>query len=168
MTITQEKSLVEQYVEFSTNRIDEDGIQPNMGWAKRHADGKLVVFAIVASPEDWARLFWKEVGSKSPSEVNDELVFGLDMVTKEGQGTEFADALVFVHWKRDPDKKLADSSCFRVGVVNYQHEPRVVRPVDWENEHWTQWTLGWLKQHHPGLLFGFRLKDDPPPKKGAE
>lgn len=56
-----------------------------------------------------------------------ELIFGLDRATKDGQGTEFADVLTCAHWK---------DGVWTIGVINYQHEPRIVREWDWNNEFW--------------------------------
>jgi len=45
----------------------------------------------------------------------------------QDEGTEFDDVLTCLYW---------DGASIHSGVINYQHEPRIVRPIDWENLFW--------------------------------
>jgi len=166
-------TLVNEYIEFLTKRICEKGIQPfglsrlkkDDGLALRRdapcaSDGAREVFALAVGPEESAELFWQTIGMAPADKQREELLWGWDIATKPDQGTEFADAFVFVHWARIPGKKLAVREAFRVGVLNYQNEPRVVRPVDWNNQHWTQWILGFLQAHRPPFLMHFMDKEE--------
>lgn len=58
----------------------------------------------------------------------DELVYGLDRFTKPGQGTSLQDAVAGGWWRRDLG--------WWVGVIEYQHEPRLVLPWNWRNDFW--------------------------------
>lgn len=143
------KPLPDIYAESVANVIDERGVYPHQAMALR-TDGSLRMMALDTDVHEWSRLFWNEVQGLNGQ--NAEVIFGLDMSTRPNQGTEFADALVLVHWTHDPDKKLADPSCFKTGVINYQHEPRIVRPIDWNNEHWQHWMQSWLQSTRPPFL----------------
>lgn len=151
-------ALVNEYVRWMTDHVDAKGMQP-FGWS-RCKDDKREVFFLAVGPEDSARLFWQTIGMAPADKQREELLWGWDMTTLPGQGTEFADAYVFVHWTRVPGKKLACAEAFRVGVINYQHEPRIVRPVDWNNEYWTGWVRNFLGQHHPPFLLHFMDKEE--------
>lgn len=140
------KSAAEIYASTVESVIDESGVYPHQAIAVRD-DGSMQMMALDVDIHTWSRLFWENV--QGP---NTAVIFGLDMRTMPDQGTEFADALVFVHWQRDPDKKLADPSCFRTGVINYQNEPRIVRPIDWDNSHWQHWMRSWLQKTRPAFL----------------
>jgi len=65
-------------------------------------------------------------------------MLGLDRTTKPGQGTEFADVLTCVLWDAQKDEFTAKEwrEWLKIGVINYQNEPRIVRPIDWDNEYW--------------------------------
>ena len=45
--------------------------------------------------------------------------------------------LTCVHWKEGMDGK-AWGDAFRIGVINYQHAPRIVRPLDFSNQFWVE------------------------------
>lgn len=149
MSETVHKTLPEHYHGLVSTLIDKDGIYPHSAAAVSE-DGGLSVMALDMDIHGWTQQFWDHVqGLRSEAR---EVIFGLDMRTAPNQGTEFADALVFVYWVQDPVKKLADPSCFKVGVINYQHEPRIVRPIDWNNSHWTHWMMSWLQKTRPPFL----------------
>lgn len=115
--------------------IDEEGVYPHQGFSKT-AEGKLEIGALALDYPGCLKWFWDKVCIEGASEV----IFGIDRTTKEGQGTEFADVITLCHWQDPTAGQLAlDGSwgnSFRIGVINYQHEPRIVRPIDWENEFW--------------------------------
>jgi len=153
---------VEAYVGLLERVLDEKGIHPHgMGFPLK-GDG-VEVFYLATGPGESAQFFWQVVGMAAPDKIRKDVLWGWDMVTLPGQGTEFADAYVFVHWTRVPGMKLASREAFRVGVINYQHEPRIVRPVDWDNEYWTNWALEFLAHNHPPFLMNFLLKWESPP-----
>jgi len=133
------------YEGMISTAIDEEGVYPHQSLFREKC-GKIDVVVIVGPPRDAINQFWNRLGSY------EEVCFGLDMTTRPGQGTKYADALVFVHWQREADKKLMDPSCFKVGVINYQHEPRKVDPIDWDNEFWQEEFLKILATARPEFL----------------
>lgn len=160
-------ALVDEYIDFLSRQINEKGIQP-FGWSRLRKDDGREVFALAVGPEESAELFWQTIGMAPPDKLREELLWGWDISTKPDQGTEFNDAFVFVHWARIPGKKLAVREAFRVGVLNYQNEPRIVRPVDWNNQHWTRWALGFLQEHKPPFLMHFVDKEEAAVMDAAE
>ena len=46
------------------------------------------------------------------------------------------------------DGKKWDTS-FRIGVINYQHSPRIVRPFDFANEYWIEQMTAELRYRRP-------------------
>jgi hypothetical protein len=55
-------------------------------------------------------------------------------------------------WWDDPEVNWGRS--FRTGVINYQYEPRIVRPWDWDNAFWNAIITDEAKRTRPE----FRIK----------
>lgn len=62
-----------------------------------------------------------------------EVVFGLDRFTLPDQGTTLGDVVTCAHFRREGDQVT-----LRIGIIEYQHDPRIVKPWDWENSFWNQ------------------------------
>lgn len=120
-----EQSPPEIFWEMVAGSIDEEGVYPQQMITVE--DGALCVHALCINPPQIMQLVKRKI-----AEGVEELIFGLDRTTKPGQGTEFADVLTCGHYK---------DGQWRVGVINYQHEPRIVRDWDWDNEFWTEAVL---------------------------
>lgn len=127
-----QKPILEVFYEICSKMIDEKGIYPHQAIFINDKD-KISVCALMVPP--LAVISW----ALKQTETAKEIVFGLDCTTKPGQGTEFADVLVVFHWERS-------FPTFQIGVVNYQNEPRIVRPIDWENQFWITEASKWLLQ----------------------
>lgn len=127
-------SLVDKYWNFIASCIDEKGVYPHQAMALLPGD-KYEVFAIDGSPDDVIKLVRKHF----PRSL--EFIYGLDRSTRPGQGTEFADVLTCAHYTAGADEP------WRVGVINYQHEPRIVRPWDWNNQFWTEMVMKEVRAH---------------------
>ena len=140
-------NLVERFHELVSASIDQTGVYPAPGMAI-DKDGKLR-FASIMEPHTAYQWFWDQVANKEAQEV----IIGLDRSTKDGQGTEFADVLTCAHWKEGLDGK-AWHAAFRIGVINYQNEPRIVREFDFDNEFWSKQVTEELLAVRPE----FRLK----------
>ncbi len=144
-------NLVEEFERMVAVGIDENGVYPHPGMIL-DIDGKLIVCALDLKPDEIFQWFWNAVTIENAQEV----IFGLDRSTKPGQGTEFNDVLTCCHWRED----LADgespkwSRAFRIGVINYQYEPKIVRPIDWDNEFWKKQMGAEVRQFTPP----FRMK----------
>lgn len=115
--------LETDFARIVASAIDEKGICPMPGVAKRQ-DGSLV-FAMCTDPESAFRWFRETARDETVVEI----ILGIDRFTKPHQGTEFADVLTVTHW--------SIGKGLRFGVINYQHKPRIVRPIDWNNHFWT-------------------------------
>lgn len=138
------KNLVEEFHQYVTRSIQKKGVFPFPGMSIDE-EGKLEI-AACCEPESAFMWFWKKItleGSK-------ECIFGLDRITKDGQGTEFGDVLTCVHWSEGMDGKKWDTS-FRIGVINYQFQPRIVRPFDFENQFWIEKMTAEVKSFRPSI-----------------
>lgn len=133
--------LVDEFYAYATNMIDVKGIYPFPGMAVNQAGGMQI--AALCEPDLAFKWFWDQITLHQAKEC----IIGLDRTTREGQGTEFADVLTCVHWAEAEDKKWSES--FRIGVINYQHEPRIVRPFDFENEYWSKYMTGEVASCRP-------------------
>ena len=142
---TTKKSLPDIYLGIISRVIDADGVYPHQAVCM-DKDGSLQIYALAIDVPTWCRLFWEKV------QEFEEVIFGLDMTTRPDQGTRYADALVFVHWTRNVARKLGDPECFRVGVINYQDDPRIVDDIDWTNDHWNHWLRAVLGESRPPFL----------------
>lgn len=116
------KDLTEVLFGLVESSVDEEGVYPQH-CVFTDKEGQMTLLALAVSGEQAINVAVEKV--KSGEAV--ELVVGIDMWTKEGQGTEFADVIVVCHFK---------DGNVRVGVIDYQNEPRIVRPLRWDNEHW--------------------------------
>ncbi|MDB6174233.1 MAG: hypothetical protein JWL59_3544 [Chthoniobacteraceae bacterium] len=58
-----------------------------------------------------------------------EIIFGWDRFSQDGQGTEFPDLLSVHHWRYGVG--------WRFGVINYQFEPLIIRPIEWDHPFWS-------------------------------
>lgn len=138
------QELLDGFVKIITRSITKKGIYP---FPVMHLDGKGVfhVGVLDLKPEQCFDLFWSIVCRGECSAI----IMGLDRFTKPGQGTEFNDVLTVVCWWDDP--KVTWKATHRVGVINYQHEPRIVRPIDWGNAHWNKQLTFELEKTRPLL-----------------
>ena len=134
--------LVAKFHDYVSNIIDEEGVYPAPGMSI-DKDGKMEVAAL-CEPKTAFDWFWNQVTIGQSKEC----IFGLDRSTKNGQGTEFADVVTCVHWKEGMDDKEWDTS-FRIGVINYQYEPKIVRAFDFENAFWIEKMAGEAKLFRP-------------------
>lgn len=124
---TKPEFVVEQEFFAHVERsIDSSGVYPFPGIAVMRDGG--IEFAAITDAGlcfDWFR---KQLANPDCGEA----IFGIDRTTRDGQGTKFDDVLTCCHWQR------SDSGGARIGVINYQIEPRIVRPFDWKNVFWTE------------------------------
>jgi len=139
------KSITDVFFDMINIAIDEDGVYPHQ-MVTMDKEGAFQIHAMAVDLPTLLTHFWNKLGE------SEEVVVGIDMETRPNQGTKYADALVLAHWKRDPSKKLTDPECLSVGVINYQNEPRVVEPIDWDNSHWDHWVRAVFPKYRPPFL----------------
>ena len=117
-----ELSLPDRYRDHLQVCIDERGIGLPHALVLDHA-GTLTMIALDVSPDEIYRVMlrrWR-AGAK-------EMIFALDRFATEGQGTTLGD-LVAGHY-------FVSGEAPRPFVIEYQHEPRVLKAVEWNNPHW--------------------------------
>lgn len=132
MSATEQKALPETFRDFLTSSIDESGA----GLAHAlliHDDGTMTVMALDLEPDQIYRLMIAE-WAKRPR----EMIFALDRFAKPGQGTTLPDLVAGWHFTR------AQPAPF---IVEYQHEPREVKAVDYGNAWWNATLTRELVQH---------------------
>ncbi len=67
--------------------------------------------------------------------------------------------LTCLYWWDDPEINWGRS--LKVGVINYQNEPRIVRPWDWGNVFWTAQVLREAKATRPPFRITLDSKEAP-------
>lgn len=128
--VTKPEFIVEdEFFAHVERLIDSSGVHPFPGIAVKQDGG--IEFAAITDAGlcfQWFKTHLKKLDCA-------EVIVGIDRTTREGQGTEFDDVLTCFHWQREHQDVL------RVGVINYQFEPLIVRPFDWNNEFWRKRVL---------------------------
>ena len=119
------KSIVEMFHEHTARCIDERGVYP------------LTMEAHDLTPLQVYQRVITIVATMKPS----ELVFGLDRFCKEGQGTTLGDCVTAAHW---------NGRLWLPFIIEYQHEPRIVKPVDWNNAFWNEKIMGDIRHFQNG------------------
>lgn len=129
------RKVVEAFEQWCSTAVDEKGIYPFPMIAIAN-DGTMEVSALAVSPTEAIEHFMKKIVKREVKAI----MFGLDRTTKPGQGTEFADVLTCALWEARKDEFGPGEwrEWLTVGVVNYQNEPRIVRPIDWGNAFWNE------------------------------
>lgn len=131
-----EPKLLLPFVEYVKTLIDEEGVFPFPMMSRTRKplsmDEKTCIAAMALPSGESLNLIWKQITSYATT----ELIFALDRSTRSGQGTEFADVLTGAHWH--PSFHASQKAAWRTFVINYQHEPRIVREPDFENEFWNE------------------------------
>jgi hypothetical protein len=111
------------------------GIYPSPAiWINRHG---AICMGSIATPPHQTMAFLCAVVAEGCR----ELIYGMDRFAKPGQGTTCADLLAGAWW---------DGSSWRAYTIEYQHDPRIVKPIDWDNAFWCTAVAGELRQS--GLL----------------
>lgn len=141
MTERKQLDLETQFFQSVECQLDAAGIYPFPGMSLSQ-DGQME-FAMITDADLCFRWFWEQTTKPETTEA----IFGIDRTTRPGQGTEFGDVLTCIQWKRKTE--VDDSWEYRVGVINYQVDPRIVRPWDWDNEFWRSRMLQELKGFCP-------------------
>lgn len=125
----QQRPLPDVYLDWVKIAIDEKGIEIPHGLIV-DAQGKLTVCALALDPPEAYAFMLTRWITTAPI----EMIFALDRYALPGQGTTYGDLLAGWHLKRsDADPAKIEHRSF---TIEYQHEPRVVQPFDWDNGWW--------------------------------
>lgn len=79
--------------------------------------------ALAASPADSYVFLKRKFREIQPVKV----IFGFDRWLKNEQGTTLKDGLSVSYY---------DKGVWRFGIMEYQNEPRIVKPINWDIEFW--------------------------------
>lgn len=120
--MTAEKPLPEIYHEWISSAMGEKGFQIPHGMVVDDA-GAMTVLALSVPPTQ-AYLVMIEQWSSRPSEA----IFALDRFAKPDQGTTLNDLLAGFHFTR--------TAAPRPFIIEYQHTPRIVKTIEWDNSFW--------------------------------
>jgi hypothetical protein len=118
-----QKPLTEMFHEWVAATIDPEGFPIPHGLCL-NAQGELAVVALALEPDLAYSVMLKLWGEPAT-----EMIFALDRYTLPDQHTEFADVLAGFHFTRGAPP--------RPFIIEYQYEPRIVKPIDWTNLFWT-------------------------------
>lgn len=119
----QKPNLPELYHRVIGTAIDEKGVFPHQCiWLDE--DGKVNMGALALNrPDEVMAAVVKILVKEKPT----ELMYGLDRFSKPGQGTELKDLIAGAYW---------NGEAWRVFTIEYQNDPRIVKPIDWDNDWW--------------------------------
>ncbi len=122
-TQTREVDLAQSVEAWVRQNIDEKGVYPSPGFVLKQ-DDTLEIAALDLNPDQCMLWAFRAIvrGAK-------QVALGLDRYCKEGQGTILGDLVAVYHYRLETDS-------WRVGVIEYQHAPRLVKPICWNNAFW--------------------------------
>lgn len=123
MSIDLQKPLTEIYHDWISSTVDEKGFEIPHGLIIDQA-GNMTVIALAVPPEHAYQVMIAQWEKRDPIEA----IFALDRFAKPDQGTTLGDLMAGFHLTRD--------AAPRPFIVEYQHEPRIVKPIEWNNLHW--------------------------------
>lgn len=166
-------TALEVFMRLVESSIDEKGIYPPHMIMMR-SDGTFDLAALAIEPMQGMQMFAAKTLMTLPMDVSkiekpnikagseyQSVIYGLDRYTRADQGTEFASVLTCWLFERDdtsPVLNIRDQ--YRFGVINYQHEPRIVRPMDFNNEFWNAHLREELFQFVPAITIRRRINAD--------
>lgn len=116
------KPLPQLYHDVISSSIDAGGVHPHQAIAISPND-RVTMYSLDLPPHQ----AWKAVRETIRHGVK-ELIYGLDRYAKDGQGTTLNDLIAGAHYA---------GGLWRPFIIEYQHEPRRVLPIDWLNPHWS-------------------------------
>lgn len=133
---TPDKPLPVMYHEYVASSVDEKGIGLNKAILV-DGDGALTIYALDIPVPQAYRLMLADLHKHSAR----ELIFGFDRYAKEGQGTTLGDLVAGFHVTTGfavaaSPIIAAPAPAWTPFVIEYQHEPRIVKPIDWGNGFW--------------------------------
>jgi hypothetical protein len=122
MADAPQRPLPDVFHDWLNHTIDEDGVEIPHGLVLDHANQRTVI-ALAVPPEQAYQVMFAHVLKAKAREA----IFALDRFAKPNQGTTLADLVAGHHFS---------AGTWRPFVVEYQHAPRIVKPIDWTNPFW--------------------------------
>lgn len=115
------KPLPDQFHDWISAAIDADGVS-QQGLIV-DGDDRLIVFALhVPVPQAYQIMVAQFQALRGK-----EAIFGVDRFTKPDQGTTLGDLVAGHHLTRAGTRPF---------IIEYQHDPRIVKPICWDNPFW--------------------------------
>jgi len=118
---------------MSANSIDKKGIYPAMCMMELTKDKQLQTMAI-HGPVSGAMV---EILIRMYKDKCKHVIFGFDRYFKPEQGYELKDGLSITYLSNNE---------WKFGIMEYQHEPRIVKPVNWNDQFWIKALANELRQ----------------------
>jgi hypothetical protein len=123
-TEAETNDVVGIFQKLVESSIDEEGVFPHQ-MIFEDCNGKLNMVAIALYDSIQCMMLLKKTFDKGAKKI----IFGLDRLCKEGQGTTLGDCVAGHYW---------NGEIWQPFVLEYQNEPRIVKPIDFENNFWNQ------------------------------
>jgi hypothetical protein len=132
--MSEKIDLPQQFHTMISRLIDAKGVYPHQ-MLTLDANGKIALHALAVDTPHQAMTY---IAAMYLRDRPRELIYALDRFTKPGQGTTLRDCLAG-GW--------LPPAGYQPFVIEYQHEPRIVKPIAWENEFWNaailyEWSRG--------------------------
>lgn len=115
-------TLPDQFHDWGSSCIDEEGFGITKGIIRMAGGGLAMAVLHLSASEVYQHLLrvWS-------TERPEEIVFALDRHAAPNQGTTLDSLVAGWHFtKHEP----------RPFIIEYQHAPRTVKPIQWDNEWW--------------------------------
>ena len=131
-------NLPETYHQYVSTLIDVTGVYPHAVMVLEQ-DGTMGVCALDLKPPQ----AMSEIAKLLIQNKTKELIYGFDRFCRKGQTEFFEDAIAGAYWNGEGWKPF---------IIEYQHDPRVVKPLNWENEFWNKSVRGELVSFMDGIF----------------
>lgn len=124
------QTLPEKYHEIISSAIDEKGVFPHQMLGEDD-NGKLTMFAVAINNPKQAMEYIFNIFNGNTKDVpkQKQLIYTLDRWCEKGQGTTLKDCLAGAFY---------NGRFWLPFVIEYQNEPRIVKPINWNNSFWNE------------------------------
>jgi hypothetical protein len=133
--VVAEQSPIEKlrtyFADQLPNHLNAIGVHPHI--ALVFNDEQLTVLAVDLPPTRLRRAVEDAMYDNATAAV-----FGMDISCRPNQGTTLADMIALFEW-------LPGTGWYFGGVIEYQHEPRIVRPLAF-NAYWDEAFSGYVSR----------------------
>lgn len=119
----KEKDIVEAYYSLIKIAIDKHGVYPHHLIVESDDGGWNACALDIATSE--AMTFLVSEFKAGPA----KLICGFDRTCLSNQGTTLGDCVAGHYW---------DGVKWSSFVIEYQENPRIVKPIDWDNKFWNE------------------------------
>lgn len=125
------KPLIETYEYMLKTFKDEKGIYP-YPCVSMESDNKMSVYSFMVSPEETIEGAFKEFQKG----LSIEMLFGIDRMSKEGQGVDLKFNSVFTIFHLTPEKTSEMGVKVKFGILPYNNTE--FGEIEWDNTFWNE------------------------------